>query len=39
MTNYCQHLAPGLTLLKQFAPSPEDVSSGVALWFYEGPYV
>jgi hypothetical protein len=38
MANYCQHLAPGLTLLKQF------FTQGCLTWvqncgFHEGPYV
>jgi hypothetical protein len=32
MTNYCQHLAPSLTLLKQFI-------TRTCITFYEGPYV
>jgi hypothetical protein len=39
MTNYCQYLAAGLTLLKQLTPLPRRHVFGTVLRFYEGPYV
>ena len=39
MTNYCQYLARGLTLLKQFLTRACIYALGKNRGFYEGPYV
>jgi hypothetical protein len=39
MTNYCQYLAAGLTLLKQFVTQPWHLSLEQNCGFHEGPYV